>query len=458
MRWVIICLFFSINSFAQESKNTFLLDHWSMDTLIANSFGVRYSECLGFTIGAEEFVVAASTEGSHFFRLTDDDEFESVGFIEGKFSNTQVIHRDYAVYQNLLYAVCDEGTSSLQIIDISNLPNSISVLAENDSTFARVHNIKIDTTNALLYACSVTPILSGNIQSLIPMQVFTLSDPLNPTLVYSGPNDIPEVHDAYIRGTIAYLNCGFDGLRVYDFEDPVNPLYIQNLNFYQDQGYNHQGALSEDGSMYLFADETMGKKIKKCSVTDNQATIVSNFGTNFQNNSVPHNISITGDFAYVAYYNEGLRIYDLRFTKPIEVASYDTYPVNEELFKLKGAWGIYSDFPSGRIVVSDRVYGLFLIDFPSEILSIPIIESISIFPNPHLSGNSFTIALSDKLIDAFSLAVYDATGRLILTQETKGQTYTEISQKLDVGIYHLKVQYPDYLGEQHYIIEKFVVH
>ena len=45
-----------------------------------------------------------------------------------------------------IYIVCDEGNSStLQIIDISNLPNSVTTVYDSDSLFQKSHNIFIDT-------------------------------------------------------------------------------------------------------------------------------------------------------------------------------------------------------------------------------------------------------------------------------------------------------------------------
>lgn len=457
MLGLIICLLISSFSYGQESKNTRLLDHWNQDTLVTSSFGVRYNECFGFVSGGIEYAVIGTTEGSHFFQLSDDDKLIPLGFIEGRYNNAQVIHRDFALFQNYIYAVCDEGNSSLQIIDISNLPTSVSVVAENDTTFARLHNVFIDTANSLLYACTITPFLGGAFQATTSMEVYSLADPLNPNLVYSGPSDIPEVHDVYVRNNIAYLNCGFDGLRVYDFSDPVNPIYLQNLDIYQDQGYNHQGALSPDGNQYVFADETAGKRLKLCSILTNQVTIDSDFGTNSENNSVPHNISITGNFAYVAYYNEGLRIYDLRVSPPTEIAHYDTYPIDETIFMMRGAWGVYSDFPSGRIIVSDRVYGLFLIDVPQDILNAITPNPVTIFPNPSSAGSILQISLSDKSIDAFSIYIYNLKGQLVFTESITGQTYAELNHQLAVGTYQLKIQYTNYLGDQQFLVEKFIV-
>lgn len=185
-----------------------------------------------------------------------------------------------------------------------------------------------------------------------------MADPINPVLLWEGPSDIPIVHDCYVRDNIALLNCGDEGLRVYDFTNPSTPIYINNLTFYQDQGYNHQGWLSPDGLTYVFADETNGKRVKKCIVgSDYSIQVQSFFGTNYENNSVPHNIMCTNQFAFVAYYNEGLRIFDIR-NAPIEIASYDTYPTSS-IFKMNGAWGVFSNYLSGRIIVSDRQNGLF---------------------------------------------------------------------------------------------------
>ena len=183
---LIFYLLISSYSFGQGSKNTNLLDHWSKDSLVTSSFGVRYNECYGFTQNGIEYAVIGSTEGTHFFQLSHDDQLIPAGFIEGKYNNAQVIHRDYAHYQNYLYAVCDEGNSSLQVINIGNLPSSVTVMGENDSTFARVHNVFVDTSSALLYACTITQSVGGVLQSQVSMKVFSLVDPLNPALVYTG--------------------------------------------------------------------------------------------------------------------------------------------------------------------------------------------------------------------------------------------------------------------------------
>lgn len=455
---ILICLLFPTLVFGQDSKNIQLLDRWFEDSLLVNSSQMRYNECWGFVHGENEYAVAGSTEGTHFFRLDADNSFEPVGFVEGNYVSSLVIHRDFKSYGNYIYGVCDEGLSSLQIIDISGLPNSVSLVAEDSINFARAHNIFIDTENALLYACSVSGSSSGTVLGANSMQVYSLANPLSPSLLYTGPNDIPEVHDAYVRNNIAYLNCGFDGLRVYDFSNPSAPLFLQNMTFYQQQGYNHQGWLSPDGRKYVFADETNGKKLKLCHVNNNLLTIESYFGTNFLENSVPHNIVLSNEFAFVAYYNEGIRIYDMREFPPKEIAHYDTHPKEEGLFTMRGAWGIYPELPSGRIIVSDRTNGLFLFDFKEEVFLPKNENELIIFPNPIEQGTTIQFRLMNSTISEFTYTIIDMAGKVTVDGSVSKQNYAQVDKSLSAGVYSLRVKYEDYLGDIIELQEKIMIY
>jgi choice-of-anchor B domain-containing protein len=455
---VVICLLFPTVVFGQASKNIELLDHWTADSLLVNSTNVRYNDCWGFVENGREYVVAGSTEGTHFFEITDDNKLRPADFVTGNYSSSLVIHRDFKTFGNYLYSVCDEGLSSLQIIDVSFLPDSVSLVAEYFDEFTQVHTIFIDTLHAMLYACDITPSFGGVLLPQSAMKVYSLANPLLPQLVYTGPNDIPEVHAAYVRNNIAYLNCGFDGLRVYDFSNPSAPIFLQNLSFYQEQGYNHQGWLSPDGTHYVFGDETNGKKLKLCEVENHQLTVKGTFGTNFEENSVSHNIMLTDEFAYVAYYNEGLRVYDLRSIPVKEIAHYDTYPQEEELFTMRGAWGIYRDFPSGRIAISDRVNGLFLFEFDESIFTAKNENDLILFPNPVLQGEEISFRISATDISEFEYTLADMRGKIVASGRVTDRSYANIEALMALGMYTLRVQYADYLGDPVEIHEKIMVY
>lgn len=449
--------------FGQLSYNIELLDNWSSDTLTHNSSEVRYNDCWGLVKNGQEYAVAGSTEGTHFFKITDNNKLEHIDFVEGRFNHMSVVHRDLKSYSHYVYAVCDEGESSLQIIDFSFLPDSVHLVTDNDTNFARVHNLFIDEDNALLYAGTVVPKTNGMLQPAHSMQVYSLSNPEEPNLVYTGPNDIPEVHDMYVRENIAYLNCGFDGLRVYDFSTPSTPVYKQNLSVYQDQGYNHQGWMSPDGKTFLFADETGGKRIKRCTVNNDHSIQINNyFGTNHNNNSVPHNIMMTNEFAYVAYYNEGLRIYDIRPTIPKEIAFYDTY-TDESLFNMQGAWGVYSELPSSRILVSDRHNGLFLFDFNEDVFLSNSNDELQVFPSPSNSNEGITVivekpnSFDQSNIEEFDLYLFDMKGKKIFEKKVYNQTYITINEMLEPGTYHIRLEYTNYSDDLIRLQKKIIV-
>ena len=441
MRKLIVFCFvvLQFSTFGQTSQNIDLLAHWYEDSIICNSSLARFSDCYGFTWKNEEYAVIGSTEGTHIFQLTSDNQLIPKGFIKGRFSDPSVHHRDYMHYQNYLYAVSDEGVASLQIIDFQYLPDSVYVIKEDTVNFGRVHTLFIDTLNARLYSC--THRSTVNTQTIAsPMKVFSLADPLNLVEIWSGPDDIPEVHDCYVTNNKAYLNCGYDGLRVYDFS-VLPPLYTESISIYQDQGYNHQGWLTPDGKTYLFADETNGKRVKKCNVNGNLVQIDRLFGENWENGSIPHNMMCDNEFAYVAYYNEGFFIYDLRYEVPQKIAFYDTYP-QENPFQMNGNWGVWSDLPSGRILASDRQNGLFVFGFNKELFKqqYPFIENPELFPSIIAEGQNVTISFPIESEEK-NIQIYDLSGRLVYSELLTDYDYSLIETTFKSGLYYVHCNY-----------------
>jgi len=450
-----------VTSFGQNFKNCILLDHWQSDTLITNSSNVRYSGCWGFTQNGDEYAVIGSTEGHHFFKLTDEDTFQFIDFVPGRYVSAQAITREYKNYQNYLYASGDEGNGSLQIIDLAFLPDSVSLVRDIQNTeIGKIHNLFIDSTNALLYACSVTPFLNGQELSLVPLKVFSLLDPLNPSLVWSGPADLFEVHDIFVRNNLAILNCGFEGIRVYDFTNPNQPIFKSNFSFYQEQGYNHQGWLCPDNTTYVFADETAGTKIKKAKLNaDFSFTINNLFGTeNEPYNKTAHNIQCTNEFAYVAYYNDGLRIFDLRANPPHEIAYYDTHEDESgNTFSMWGAWGIHTLLPSGRILISDRITGFYLFNFNRELFSkIPTTQDFVIFPNPVSENAAFTLSIPISASDP-QIKIVDMFGKIIWEEKLVNTSVVTLTHKFSSGMYCIELEFTNYLNEREIQKKKIII-
>jgi choice-of-anchor B domain-containing protein len=404
--------FFSIFSFSQ--LNTSLLFHWDDATIIGSSaYNNAYNECWGFKVNNTEIAVIGSTEGTHFFNVTDPQNSTEVAFVAGTYTGSGVVHRDYHDYQGYLYIVCDEGwsTSTLQIVDISNLPTSVNVVYDSDNLFNTSHNIFIDTATAKLYACA----------SNTAMDIYSLHDPVNPTLLYSY-TDVGHVHDAYVKNDTAYLNCGNDGFRIIDFSPldwPVlpTPPYIELSSFtsYPDAGYNHSGWLSDNGTIYAMQDENHGYDVKIMDVSDyNNITVLSilNSGENAQ--SMAHNGIIKGDFLYLAYYHDGLRVFDISDpSNPVQVCNYDTYSPSS-YNSYKGAWGVYPYLPSGNIIVSDMQSGLYVLDCTIPINSAENInQNLNIYPNP--AKDYFNVNIDAKKIEIYDISSRKITQQIIAT-------------------------------------------
>lgn len=415
----LLCL--SLGSFSQESRDVTVLNRWDGAWVDTNNSGVKYNEVWGFVRDGEEYAVMGSVNGTHFFHLTANNELFEIGFVGGNFQGN-VVHRDYHDYNNYLYAVADQIPGTLQIIDLQYLPDSVSKVYDSDTLINIAHNVFIDTSSGLMYACD--PPGTG-------LKVYSLANPLDPVLVYDNIATLVDyVHDVYARNDTAYLASGNDGLWVYDFSNPFSPVNLGSLTSYPEQGFNHSGWLSEDGKVYIMADETSGKKLKTVDVSDlSDIKIHSVFGTEWWTNTIPHNVMLKDGLAYISYYNDGLQIYDVRdVNNPKQIAFYDTYADDsEKLFQ--GAWGIYALLPSGKLLVSDRSTGLYVFKF-----QVPpnISGGHGIYPNPatdeawfhreHTVNSDYKlqiISADGKLVD--ELSGYNDQLRIDLTNYRAGE-------------------------------------
>ncbi len=404
-------LVFSFFVFKAQSDNVNLLDTWTTTGLVVTNDGESiFNEVWGFVQDGNEYAVIGSANGTHILKITQDNKLDSIDFVPGKHIASDAVHRDYHDLKGYLYAVCDEGFSSLQIMDLSYLPDSVSLVYDSDSLLIRTHNIFIDSSRSKLYACGYIGFSGG-----FPMRIFDINNPVDP--VYEADYEfVNYVHDAYIRNDTAYLNCGSEGLKVVDFSNPLMPFTLGSLQFYIDKGDNHSGWLSEDGRTYVLCDETSGMRVKVLDVSDlSDIKVRSLFTSGFYEETLPHNVILKNGIAYVSYYNDGLQIFDVsNIDQPKRLGYYDTYQ-GSDLGLYRGMWGVYPNLPSGRILGSDRKAGLFLFGFdpPPEIHSD---EEFVFFPNP-ADDYAFFYHQHIGMAD-YGLTIYNSIGQKV--QEYNG--------------------------------------
>ena len=450
---------------AQEEAN--LLGTWSDPGLVGSAFYNNiYNEIWGLAINGHEYAVLGSTAGTHFIDVTDPAQPYEAHFVAGAAQGPVVIHRDYHDYNGYLYAVCDEGLSSLQIMDITQLPDTVILAYDAPTRIQTAHNIFIDTAQAKLYGFA----MNGGPQNYSALRVYDISDPLN--LDYIGEYNnfgglsVGHIHDGYVRDGVAFLHAGSSGFAMVDFSDPFNPETISTITDYPFRGYNHSGWLTDDGKYYYMADENHGYHIKAIDMDDPcEPDVTGTFDAETNNpTSITHNQIVACDYLYVSYYYDGVVVYDISDpANPEKVLYYDTSSEPNGT-SYKGAWGIYPLLPSGNILVSDMQEGLFVfegmgdncaanqqlepvnLDCLNPVSVEELVEGgqVSVFPQPAQSTIGVDLQLPEAVAQArFSL--WNLNGQQVADfgahTLSKGRQQLEFSRpsRLPGGLYALQI-------------------
>jgi choice-of-anchor B domain-containing protein len=425
IRILLMSIFILMNalSFAQMQMNMTLLSRWDDDSIPAAWTGA-YSECWGYVDEeGREYAFLASTQGTYFFEITDPVNPRLIDFIRTKDTTTLVVNKDYATFGHYLYAVSDQGDNSLQIFDLRYLPDSVVKAYDSDAISKRCHTIFIEKER--MYMASNTRYNNSH----GPMDIFSISDPLNPILLGTVSNPgFFTVHEAYVKNDTAYCANGVNGLWIYDLTNPSSPVPISVLDIYPEKGYNHSAWLTDDGRYMAFTDENHGKGVKIYDVTDKSDPVFKSiFRSNFlnvadpqsENGSVAHNPYIANDLLLISYYHEGVQAYDISDPANPELIGYfDTHPQNTSYYSYNGCWGLYPFLPSGNIIASDIANGLFIID-GSQIFNsvddIPQNSSVFVAGNPVNESLNLSINLAGN--ENCLISLYEITGKLLYSKK-----------------------------------------
>jgi len=315
-------------------------------TLLANVdqySSVGYNDIWGYTApDGREYALLGVQNGTSVIDITDTNSPNEVGFIPSNSS----LWKDLKTYQHYAYVVNESG-GGLQIIDLSDLPNSIS-LAATYTGFQTSHNIYIDETNGILYAEG-----SGG----VVVRILDLVDPLNPVEIA----DLGvECHDIMVWENLLVVSEGGSGsFGFWDVTNPANPAFITRVNV-PAAGYCHNAWISEDGNFMMTTEETNGKTVKTWDISDlGNITLTDEI---LGASGLAHNAHIKGNYSYVSHYADGMEIYD--FSDPTNVVRagfYDTFPGGGGGFS--GSWGAYPFFQSGKVLISDQSTGLYVVYF-----------------------------------------------------------------------------------------------
>ncbi|MCB0276290.1 MAG: choice-of-anchor B family protein [Calditrichaeota bacterium] len=361
-----------------------------------------YNDCWGYVApDGHEYALLGVNNGTSILDLADPANIQEVAFIPTSTSTW----KDLKTYRHYAYVVIDAVGNGLQIIDLSDLPNSASLITTfTGNGFASSHNITIDTTAGMLYA-----------QSNSTIRIIDLSDPLVPVEVGSIP--LSGTHDVFAQNGRLYISEGFSStFGIYDVSDPANPQLLTRITT-PSFGYSHCAWANHDDTILITSEELpVAMTVKVWDMSDiNNVFLRGEYIASATGR--PHNVHIEGHFAFISHYWDGIRVVDFSDPdNPVEVAGYDTYPAPGANFE--GCWGAYPHFPSRKVLASDRSTGLYVFQF-EEITTgvggeIPLPETFSLdqnYPNPFNPSTriSFNLTRSERV----SLAVFNIVGQKI---------------------------------------------
>ncbi|MEQ8324177.1 MAG: choice-of-anchor B family protein [Vicingaceae bacterium] len=439
-------LFIPLHLFAQISWNVDSISNWRDQTLPSQVDHRKYNEVWGFVQNGREYGVIGSRAGTYIIDLFNPKAPRLASFIAGAYDDAT--NRDYHSYNGYLYMVCDQGPSTLQIADLSFLPDSAPIIYDSDALFSNCHNIFIDEYTGHLYACDVRK----NDTVDLDLEIYDISSSPTPQLLSTfNEESIDAFHDIYVVRDTAWGNNGRSGLFIYDFTDMSQPVILSSVTEYPQQGYNHAGWATADKRYYYFSDETKNTDLKAvdCSdLSDPEVVFLFNSGVN-DVGVVAHNLILKDSLLYVSYYHEGLQVFSIRDPlKPVKVGHYLSYnlfhqpdpdlPPQKDFNGYRGAWGVYPFLPSQHILLSDREKGLFVLkmDFTPD----PLTEFKGLHPNPFKTE----LYLNYPSEDLIRLDLYDVNGKVIQRelQFTAVEDFSLINVRGDLqrGIYVLLVE------------------
>lgn len=351
-------------SCTRQSDNVNLYAQWTDESLPITGFGGSFNDVEGLFLNGREYAIIGSTMGTHVIDVTDPGDAPEVYFLPGAYSGSGVTHRDYHFDGTVLYAVCDQGTSSLQIFDLSGLPASVTTLYDDDELVVTAHNVFVDNASDLLYLCNMNrPGLST------PLMVLNVANPSAPSQMFDLAPWVSVCHDVYAENDTVWVNAMGGGLIVIRMQD--GPVVIGTLEDYPEQGANHSGWWVPEDEVYVFADETHGAPLKVVDTSDlTDLQVVSMLSSGTAENAIAHNLMIRDERVYVSYYHDGLQVFDIHDPEnPHLIAWFDTYPPDNHS-GYAGAWGVHAALPSGRVLISDIQRGLFVLDLEVQWLEV----------------------------------------------------------------------------------------
>ncbi|EDM45523.1 Regulatory P domain of the subtilisin-like proprotein convertases and other protease [unidentified eubacterium SCB49] len=400
----------------------------------------------------KEYALVALDNGTAFIDISNPTSPIYLGKLPTHTGSS--IWRDVKTYQNHAYVVSDvnSGSHGMQVFDLTrlrNVTNPPEIFTEDAhyNEFGNAHNIVIHEETGYAYAVGTSTYSGGG-------HYIDISDPTNPVaaggsslggythdaqvVIYDGPDS------DYNDGTRElYFGSNEDRVVIMDVTDKDNPIMINEI-MYANDGYTHQGWLTEDHRYFILGDETdeLGYGFDTRTIVfdllDMDATTPPRFEYYGPTEAIDHNVYVRGDRLYLSNYRAGLRILDISDIangNMVEEGYFDTYPANDSA-DFDGAWSVYPYFESGNIVISDINRGFILVKGPELGVEELNTSGYSVSPNPATTN----VTIKSQATPITSVEIYNVLGQEVLNATFENGLTRDINiAHLNTGMYLVKV-------------------
>jgi choice-of-anchor B domain-containing protein len=336
----------AFDGFAQGNNVTFLSN--------LNQYpGAGYNDIWGYVDGSgNEYALLGVRSGTSIINVTDPENPVEVAFIPGTFSTW----RDIKTWGTYAYVVSDFTSDGLQIIDLSQLPTTATLVNQITTWFESSHNIFI--ADGFAYAVGTEG--GGGIH------IIDLSNPVNPTQTAYYVNG-GYVHDVFVwDDTVVSCNGSSELYELLNVTNKSNPQLVSSSPVLPGI-YAHSGWMTEDKRYFVGCEEFNVRDITVWDLQDRTTWNLEVSSWEMSNNSIVHNLFVRGNYAHISYYTSGYVVLDITDpTNPQLAGQYDTYPQNNS-GNYDGAWGCYPYLASGNVLISDMSTGLYVLHFDGEV-------------------------------------------------------------------------------------------
>ncbi len=368
------------------------------------------------SIGNDYALLCMSTLGMRVIDVTNPANPVQVGSISG--GGVQPI--DVKTWKNYAYVVAENVSVTGKIIDLTDPTTPVQV-----GTFPGGHNIWISDSGYLYLSAP-------------GLRIFDLNpNPIVPALVYT--DNSCTGHDAIINGNRLYDFSDNCGTNIYDISNPTSPSLLGAVT--APSIFHHSGWPSANENYVFICDEL-------ASPTENDITVwdISNLAAPFivdsfaDPTSFVHNMYVINNYAFVSYYRAGFRVFDI--TDPTNIslsAEYDTDSTASGP-GYGGNFGLYTFWGTNKILASDESKGLYIFSFsePTSVQELNLEEEVKVDVYPNPTSDKLTIEF-DKKTAGQKIRIYNAVGKLMLSENINTKKVTLSVHHLPSGIYYVEL-------------------